>query len=56
MSLGIPPKREGEEALACLLRATQVAGFRVGFIGNEAFYTDQVTPRYSLTSRMHNES
>ena len=39
--LGLPPKREGAEALSCLLTVTQVAGYEVGFIGNEAYTEDK---------------
>lgn len=35
--LGLPPKDEDMEAMSCLLNVTTVAGYRVGFIGNEAY-------------------
>ena len=36
-NLGLPPKDEDMEAMSCLLNVTTVAGYRVGFIGNEAY-------------------
>lgn len=36
-NLGLPPKDEDMEAMSCLLNVTTVAGFSVGFIGNEAY-------------------
>ena len=35
--LGLPPKDEDMEAMSCLLNVTTVAGYSVGFIGNEAY-------------------
>ena len=35
--LGLPPKDEGMDAMSCLLNVTTVAGYQVGFIGNEAY-------------------
>jgi hypothetical protein len=35
--LGLPPRRKATETLSCLTNATAVAGFKIGFIGNEAF-------------------
>lgn len=37
MALGMPPKHKNQEALTCLLNVTRVAGFSIGFIGNEAY-------------------
>jgi hypothetical protein len=37
--MGLPPSPEVQEAFACLLNVTTVAGFEVGFIGNEAYDT-----------------
>lgn len=37
--LGMPPKAEEHEAFSCLMNVTTVAGFNVGFIGNEAYVT-----------------
>jgi hypothetical protein len=37
MGLGMPPKAKNQEALTCLLNVTTIAGFSVGFIGNEAY-------------------
>jgi hypothetical protein len=34
--LGLPPKRKATETLSCLTNATEVAGFKVAIIGNEA--------------------
>lgn len=34
---GLPPNGEDTEAMTCLLFVTNVAGFKVGFIGNEAY-------------------
>ena len=36
-NLGLPPKDEDMEAMSCLLNVTSVAGFEMGFIGNEAY-------------------
>ena len=36
-SLGWPPKDEDMEAMSCLMKVTTVTGFRVVFIGNEAY-------------------
>lgn len=36
--LGMPPQPKGEEAFSCLLNVTTVAGFEIGFIGNEAYH------------------
>jgi hypothetical protein len=36
-NLGLSPQGEGMEAMSCLLNVTIAAGFRIGFIGNEAY-------------------
>ena len=36
-ALGLPLKNEDMEAMSCLLNVTTVAGYSVGFIGNEAY-------------------
>jgi len=36
-SLGMPPKQDEQDAMSCLLNATAVAGYKVGFIGNEYY-------------------
>lgn len=37
INLGLPPKSQDVEAMSCLFNVMTVSGFRVGFIGNEAF-------------------
>ena len=34
---GLPLKDEDMDAMSCLLNVTTVAGYQVGFIGNEAY-------------------
>ena len=34
---GLPPEDEDMEAMSCLLNVMAVAGYQVGFIGNEAY-------------------
>ena len=40
-SLGMPLKPEDQEAFGCLTNVMAVAGFKVGFIGNEAHHTSK---------------
>jgi hypothetical protein len=35
--LGLPPKDQDMEVMSCLLNVTTVAGYELGFIGNEAY-------------------
>jgi hypothetical protein len=35
--MGMPTKAEDTEVLSCLMNVTSVAGFKIGFIGNEAY-------------------
>ena len=35
--LGLPPKGEDMEAMSCLLNIMTIAGYQLGFIGNEAY-------------------